>query len=171
MKLTGENRSTRGKTCSSATLSSTNPTWTGPASKPGLRGGRPATKLKTLTSRPVVFCVLLKRDVLWNGQKLHLRGPLTDLFYANRKFRHVTYLAWHGITHSENDSEWPLGFVWTVGPQPVYAPGYTETSSTTDEYTCNKFRSELQRTEDFVCLDVISIPLFRKQWDLFTFPE
>jgi hypothetical protein len=28
MKLTGENRSTQGKTCPSATLSTTNPTWT-----------------------------------------------------------------------------------------------------------------------------------------------
>jgi hypothetical protein len=28
MKLTGENRSTRGKTCPSATLSTTNPAWT-----------------------------------------------------------------------------------------------------------------------------------------------
>jgi hypothetical protein len=43
MKLTGENRSTRGKTCPSATLSTTNPTWTDPGSKPDLRGGRPAT--------------------------------------------------------------------------------------------------------------------------------
>jgi hypothetical protein len=29
MKRTGENRSTRGKNCPSATLSTTNPTWTG----------------------------------------------------------------------------------------------------------------------------------------------
>jgi hypothetical protein len=43
MKLTGENRSTRGKTCPSATLSTTNPTWTDPGSNPGLRDGRPAT--------------------------------------------------------------------------------------------------------------------------------
>jgi hypothetical protein len=43
MKLTGENRSTGGKTCPSATLSTTNPTWTDPESNPGLRGGRPAT--------------------------------------------------------------------------------------------------------------------------------
>jgi hypothetical protein len=43
MKLTGENRSTRWKTCPSATLSTTNPTWTDPGSKPGLRGGRQAT--------------------------------------------------------------------------------------------------------------------------------
>jgi hypothetical protein len=42
MKLTGENRSTRGKTCLSATLSTTNPTLTDPASNPGLRDGRPA---------------------------------------------------------------------------------------------------------------------------------
>ena len=43
MKLTGENRSTRGKTCPSATLSTTNPTWTDPGSSPVLRGRRPAT--------------------------------------------------------------------------------------------------------------------------------
>jgi hypothetical protein len=42
MKLTGKNRSSRGRTCPSATLSSTNPTWTDPGSNPGLRGGRPA---------------------------------------------------------------------------------------------------------------------------------
>jgi hypothetical protein len=43
MKLTGENRRPREKTYSSATLSITNPTWTDPGSKPGLRGGRPVT--------------------------------------------------------------------------------------------------------------------------------
>jgi hypothetical protein len=42
MKLSGENRSTRGKTCPSATLS-TNLTWTDLGSNPGLRGERPAT--------------------------------------------------------------------------------------------------------------------------------
>jgi hypothetical protein len=43
MKLTRENRSTRRKTCPSATLSTTNPTLTDPGSNPGLRGERPAT--------------------------------------------------------------------------------------------------------------------------------
>ena len=43
MKLKGENRSIRGKTRCSATLSTTNPTWTDPGSNPGLRGERPAT--------------------------------------------------------------------------------------------------------------------------------
>jgi hypothetical protein len=37
------NRSTRGKTCPSATLSTTNPTWTDPASNPSLRGERAAS--------------------------------------------------------------------------------------------------------------------------------
>ena len=43
MKLTGENRSTWRKTCPSATLSTTNPTWIDPELKPGLRGERPTT--------------------------------------------------------------------------------------------------------------------------------
>jgi hypothetical protein len=43
MKLTGENRSTGRKTCPSATLSTTNPTWTDLGLNPGLRGERPAT--------------------------------------------------------------------------------------------------------------------------------
>jgi hypothetical protein len=43
MILTGENQSTRGKTCPSATLSTTNPIWTDPGSKPGFRDGRLVT--------------------------------------------------------------------------------------------------------------------------------
>jgi hypothetical protein len=38
----GKSLRTRGKTCPSATLSTTNPIWTEPGSNPGLRGGRPA---------------------------------------------------------------------------------------------------------------------------------
>jgi hypothetical protein len=43
MILTGENRSTRRETCPSATMSSTNPTYTEPGANSGLRGERPAT--------------------------------------------------------------------------------------------------------------------------------
>jgi hypothetical protein len=43
MILTGENRITRRKTCPSATLSTTNPTFIEPGANPGLRGERPAT--------------------------------------------------------------------------------------------------------------------------------
>jgi hypothetical protein len=43
MILTGENQRTRRKTCPSATLSTTNPTWIDPGANPGLQGERPAT--------------------------------------------------------------------------------------------------------------------------------
>jgi hypothetical protein len=52
MKLTGENWSTGRKTCPSATLSTTNPTWTDPGCNPGLRGDRRATnRLRHDTAR------------------------------------------------------------------------------------------------------------------------
>jgi hypothetical protein len=43
MKLTGQNRSTRGETGPIATLYTTNPTWTDPGSNPGFRVERPMT--------------------------------------------------------------------------------------------------------------------------------
>jgi hypothetical protein len=43
MTLTGESRSTRSKTYPSATLSTTNPTWTDPGANQGLRGEKPST--------------------------------------------------------------------------------------------------------------------------------
>jgi hypothetical protein len=43
MKLTEEKRSTRGKTCLSATLSTINPTGSNAGLNPDLRGERPAT--------------------------------------------------------------------------------------------------------------------------------
>jgi hypothetical protein len=43
MKLTGENRRARRKTCPSATLYTTNPTRAEPGSNPDLRGERPPT--------------------------------------------------------------------------------------------------------------------------------
>jgi hypothetical protein len=43
MTLTGESRRTRRKTCPSANLSTTNPTWIDPGANPGLPVGRPAT--------------------------------------------------------------------------------------------------------------------------------
>ena len=64
MKLTGENRSTRGKTCPSATLSTTNHTWTDPGSNPDLRGGRPATN-------PVSFMYLPRVNTLTSPRSLY----------------------------------------------------------------------------------------------------
>ena len=55
MKLTGDNRSTRGKACPSAYLSITNPTWTATGSNLGLRGGRPATMEQVLCNVFTLF--------------------------------------------------------------------------------------------------------------------
>jgi hypothetical protein len=43
MKMTGEDRSSGGKSCPSTILSSTNPTWTDPETNLNLRGEKPAT--------------------------------------------------------------------------------------------------------------------------------
>jgi hypothetical protein len=49
--LTGETEELGEKTCPSATLSTTNPTWADPGANPGLRGERPATnRLSHLTA-------------------------------------------------------------------------------------------------------------------------
>jgi hypothetical protein len=66
MKLTGENRSTWGKTCPSATLSNTNPTWTDPGSNPGLRGGRHVTNRLSHGTALELTCIVLKMTVLWD---------------------------------------------------------------------------------------------------------
>jgi hypothetical protein len=47
MILTEENRRARRKTCLSAILSTTNPTWIEPGANPGLRGELPATNRLT----------------------------------------------------------------------------------------------------------------------------
>ena len=53
MKLKRENRSTLGKTCPSAILSTTNLTWNDPESNPGLSGERPGTnRLSHGTANP-----------------------------------------------------------------------------------------------------------------------
>jgi hypothetical protein len=67
MKLTWENQSTRRKICLSATLSTTNPTWTDPESNPGLRGGRPATnRLRHGTANCVGYDKLRNSSVHMN---------------------------------------------------------------------------------------------------------
>jgi hypothetical protein len=87
MKLTGKNRSTRVKTCPSATLSTTNPTWSDPGSNPGLRGERPATnRLSRDTTKYIhpfamhtphwVCCFKLLNDVCL--QQLHSASRLNN---------------------------------------------------------------------------------------------
>jgi hypothetical protein len=72
MKLTGENRSTRGKTCPSATLSTKNPTWIDTGSNPGLRGGRPAAN--RLSHGMLLLCA-----ECMSGTARHIEIQLTDI--------------------------------------------------------------------------------------------
>jgi hypothetical protein len=77
MKLTGENRSTRGKTCPSATLSTTNPTWTEPGWNPGLRGGRPtANRLSHGTATE-----MLRHGTQFQVQSFKLLKPSGNFTY------------------------------------------------------------------------------------------
>jgi hypothetical protein len=68
MKFTGESRSTRGKTCPSATLSTTNPTWTDRGSNPGLRGERPASNRLSHGTANEHFTTGGKNPALTKGQ-------------------------------------------------------------------------------------------------------
>jgi hypothetical protein len=63
MKFAVKNRSTWVKTCTGATLSTTNPTWTVPASNPVLRGGRSAAnRLSQGTAEKEVFVIICYDD-------------------------------------------------------------------------------------------------------------
>jgi hypothetical protein len=67
MKLTRENPITRGNTCPSATLSTTNPTLTDPGSKTGLRGERTATnRLRhgTVMGKKYILQVGIKDEIV-----------------------------------------------------------------------------------------------------------
>jgi hypothetical protein len=75
MKLTGENRRTRGKTCPIATLSATNPTWTDPGSNPNLRGGRPAANRVSHGTAPACWLSI--------GTTFKLISFVTDLSQRN----------------------------------------------------------------------------------------
>jgi hypothetical protein len=55
MKLAGETEVLGGKTCPSATLSTTNPTWTAPGSNPGLRGEKVTPLLSRLRAVSHIF--------------------------------------------------------------------------------------------------------------------
>jgi hypothetical protein len=74
--LTGENRSTRGKPCPSATLFTINPIWTDPGSNLGLRGGRPATN--RLSRGTALTGVLLKIQGFWDVTSSR-RQTVTDV--------------------------------------------------------------------------------------------
>jgi hypothetical protein len=69
---------TRRNTCPSATLSTTNLTWTDPGSNPGLRGGRPATnRLSHGTTLAGIVWWSMCRPILYT---LHAKANLYDVY-------------------------------------------------------------------------------------------
>jgi hypothetical protein len=79
MKLTGENGSTQGKTYPSATLSTTNSTWTDPGSNPVLRGERPATdRLSHDTAQFLMLLIIY--NIFWGSIKYIKQARNKSLF-------------------------------------------------------------------------------------------
>jgi hypothetical protein len=78
----GKPKYSGGKTCPSVTLSTTNPTWTGPVSNPGLRGGRPAANRlshgRAQKNRLISFQML--PDRLWGPSTTCPMGHNLEVF-------------------------------------------------------------------------------------------
>jgi hypothetical protein len=82
MKLTGENRSTREKSCPSATLSTINPTWNDPGSNPFLRGERPVTnRLSHGTAVCKTYYLLYRRNLGGGANASEIFFLPRDSFY------------------------------------------------------------------------------------------
>jgi hypothetical protein len=79
MKLTGENQSNRGKAYPSATLSTTNPTWTDTGSNPGLRGRKPATNS---LSHGTTFLIDLITRIIFGEDYRPLSSSLWNLLQS-----------------------------------------------------------------------------------------
>jgi hypothetical protein len=97
MILTGENWRTQRKTCSSATLSTTNPIWLDPGANPGLRDDRPATNRlshgaggDTLLSEERVAGNRMART-LTNNERI-TKATLTDVYDAKRLIFNLDYV-------------------------------------------------------------------------------
>jgi hypothetical protein len=87
--LAGENRITRRKTCPSATLSTTNPTWIDPGANSSLRGERPATnRLSHGTAAWLKYFTyhLLLVPVLTPNYKQHILSPA--------KVKKMLFISW-----------------------------------------------------------------------------
>jgi hypothetical protein len=83
MNLTGENRSTRGKSCLSATLSITNPTWTNLGSN----------QLKMLFSSVNICFALLVASTLWRREVCHVEMMLNEVDHLAESILHVFRLS------------------------------------------------------------------------------
>jgi hypothetical protein len=92
--LTGENRRTRRKTCPSATLSTTNPTWIDPGANPGLRGKIPATSdLSHGTARLRRLVAVFSPWRPWFASRLVHVGFAVDRMTLRQVFLRVIHIS------------------------------------------------------------------------------
>jgi hypothetical protein len=78
------------KTCPSATLSATNPTWPDPGSNPGRRGGKPEINSLSYGAAPQMSCKMHWRW-RWNFRKCIIPGKLYQLCHLNNKHRYWSH--------------------------------------------------------------------------------
>jgi hypothetical protein len=97
MKLIGENRSTRGKSCPSATLSTTNPTWADPGSNPSLRSERPAINRLSHGTAYSTQSVDVKARLQWYSRGTCFKPPhFYHIHWVSMSFRQFCKsLPWH----------------------------------------------------------------------------
>jgi hypothetical protein len=110
------NQSTRGKTCPSATLSTTNPTWTDPWSNPGLLGERPVINRLGHGTAYITLLWML-RGVIW---------MLTFNCDCGENSKLISKLLWTVITQQNATCQpWWQKDITTLRdvPVPVYIGG------------------------------------------------
>jgi hypothetical protein len=94
MILTGENRRTRRKTCTSVSFSAINPTWIDPGAKPGLRGESPATN--RLSHGTALFPGVNRAERGAALRRWLLRRTHSACCVASRLIIQVAALKWSG---------------------------------------------------------------------------
>jgi hypothetical protein len=106
MILIGENRRTWRKTCPSATLSTTNPTWINPGANPALRCGRPATNRLNHGSALSVYLFRMYRCVRLETRRL--LASVTFMRFASHLYckRELVYKIVQDYHGSEYHADW-----------------------------------------------------------------
>jgi hypothetical protein len=125
----GENWSTRRKTCPSATLSTTNPTWIDPGSNPGLRGGRPAAnRLSHGTALWEYLQIFLNVQEVWLLETVRERS-VKPRWRVRLKHNSDSTVQSHSLeaNNSSVSQEIPRTAMWPEGslphsPEPATSP-------------------------------------------------
>jgi hypothetical protein len=169
------------KTCPSATLSTTNPTWLDPSSSPGRRGGKPATNRLSqisFTIRQLCFC-LCGPPSLTSGRICHLPLPksVVQVMYIYVQFYMSTFWTVSLLSRPESESESELLYDWRftsnqfpLAPRPLRLT--TSNISFSTQSFCHSPNVISSLTRGLVCLIQFLLALAsivpRDSWPHFT---